>query len=112
MNVQDIVIIEDEATPLSGVIANNMNEINNGSLFLITIIGMVVIALIVIVSIYLFHCSGLRKRYYALSKESLAANSDAKLTNPGWNLLKLRELVRRTESSCANYYTEAIARDH
>ena len=87
----ELTIIQDEAVPL----APSVPSANEPSYFLWTIVMMLAMVAIAAAGAYIFRCAKYRKTYYSMM---VSMGTSGKMKNPGWNLMKLKQLVDETES--------------
>ena len=87
----ELTIIQDEAVPLSP----SVPSANEPSYFVWTIVMMLAMVVIAAAGAYIFRCAKYRKTYYAMM---VSMGTTGKMKDPGWNLMKLKQLVDETES--------------
>ena len=86
----ELTIIQDEAVPL----APSVLSANEPSYFLWTIVMMLTMVAIAAAGAYIFRCAKYRKAYYTMM---VSVGTTGKMKDPGWNLMKLKQLVDETE---------------
>lgn len=87
----ELTIIQDEAVPLSP----SVPSVNEPSYFLWTLVMMLVMVVIAVAGAYIFRCTKYRKAYYTMM---VSMGTAGRIKDPGWNLMKLKQLVDETES--------------
>lgn len=87
----NLTVIQDEPIPL----APSVPAVNEPTYFLWTMAIMLLMAVVAVTGIYILRCVKYRKCYYGML---LAAGTTGKMKDPGWNLMKIKQLLNETEN--------------
>ncbi len=87
----DLTVIRDEPVPL----APSVPAAGDPAYFLWTMVMMFLMVVVAAAGIYIFRCAKYRKCYYGML---LSSGENGKMKDPGWNLMKIKQLVNETEN--------------